>query len=318
MNAMKSIPCLVLAVLCLRGCATPPDSADPSDNGSLSSSMRRTASQRILSRLANVDNGLEVRRLIVNGDPGRIGEILMSHALESPLRADMVESFRRNGFRMVAVPLDVLETIETELGPLTMNMKEWHGQVDDWRSLHERRIDSLGCVVAVNGRVRSYRDGRFQLLVRSWVVPMEDGPFLHLDLVPCFLKGGERRVSLLPREKTRRGEFYDRISITLRIPPDRAFVLAYESPNVKWPGDESGSGSSRAGNDARRRSGPGVGPIDSRGPDTLAPTTLGALLLYGETDPPSRCLLVFVPRIAPNMFPPAPAVSSTLSRAGDS
>jgi hypothetical protein len=235
-------------------------------------------------------------------DAQRIGEALMAVALASPLRPDQVEAFRRNGLRLIAVPAQSLPAIEDAVGPLSMNRNEWHGQIVEWRELHERRMNDQGRVVAINGRVRAYRNGRFQLLVRSWVVMMEDGPYVQMDLVPCFLEGVDRPATFLEQPATPRGELFERLSISVRLDPNVAIVLTCEAPHVAWPSESAPGPVQRTALAPRRGFGPGAAPPDVRGPDASAPMTLGPLFLGDDGAGASRGLLVFVPRIPDTMF----------------
>ena len=56
-----------------------------------------------------------------------------------------------------------------------------------------------------------------------------------------------------------------------------------------------------AGNPSYRRK---VGPVDPSAGDATNPVTLGEFMLMGDRQPLMRCLLIFLPRIAPELFPP--------------
>ncbi|MCZ6836532.1 MAG: hypothetical protein O7G85_12220 [Planctomycetota bacterium] len=272
-------------------------------------------SNPVLRRFSNVENGLEVRRWIVQGDLDRIGQTLADHESVVPIDESLQATLRRNGLRLRQVPIEQLESIETDLAPLALNRNEWHGQITEWSVLHEYTLANSREIVAINGRVHSYEDGKFQLMARSWVVQMEDGPFLHLDIIPCFVKREPTRVQLIPQDQVHRykGSRFDRLRLTMRLDPKMAYILTCESPGVAWPDEEGAALSRTAARSPSRRRGPGPGPVDVRGPDSGAPKTLGTLLLNREGLPPSRGVLVFIARISPDLSPAPEAKTRTAS-----
>src|SRR5688572_26274372 len=157
------------------------------------------------SRLTNTDNGLELRRWSVLDQPQVLRQVLARHRDGEALDAEALNRLRRNGFRFIRVPLEALPELLSDLGGASIDRTEWHGQVHVWPPLAQRpvaqgpsaprhgRRDAAsppanrygsGAAVAVDGRIDRYDRGEFRLLARSWTVHMEDGPFLHLELLP--------------------------------------------------------------------------------------------------------------------------------------
>jgi hypothetical protein len=297
------------------GCAQGPD-VDRTPMRPAAAGRDQSPSQQVLRRLTNIENGLEVRRWIVQGDPERIGRVVTAHGGTAALGVELHERYRRDGLRLYQVPAGLVDAIATDLQPLSLSLNEWHGQIDAWRELLERPAPGRQ-VVAVGGRVRAFSQGAFQLLVRSWVVPMEDGPFLHIDLAPCFVDKSQRDL-LLGQVRPERGEVFEGLAVTLRLDPTMAYVLTTEAPSVRWPGETGAAGVSStqtATDRPRRRIGPGADAMrtpapaatgadqSGPGPNVAAPLTLGTLLLGGEALPATRSVLVLVPRIAPELHP---------------
>ena len=135
---------------------------------------------------------------------------------------------------------------------------------------------------------------------------MEDGPILQLELVPFLATGPSQRALLIPGNKLLIGKRIDELALTLPLESGLAYVLTYESPQISWPGDEAreSSGILDQPPSKRRMLGPHEA-VESKGPSTSIATTLGELLLKIYTQPPSHNMLVFIPRIAPDLHPPS-------------
>ncbi len=272
----------------------------------LQSSSSRSLSKGILGRFINVDNGLEVQRWIVQTESKRIAEVLIHLSTTSSLDPEMLERLRRNGFRLVAIAADQLDNLKQGIGPFTQDRSEWHGQINSWRKLHHLDIEPEGRNVVINGRVRRFKTGELQLLIRSWIVQMEDGPFLQLEMVPFLDTGSQQRAQLIPGNKLLIGKRIDELALNLPLYPGLAYVMTYESPQISWPGDEEQEfpGIRDRPPPTRRMLGP-LESVESNGSSSSLATTLGELLLKINTQPPSHDMLVFIPRIAPELHPPS-------------
>lgn len=298
---MKILYIPVVAIM-MTACAS--NAGDRSDQ-TLQSSSSRSSSEGILGRFTNVDNGLEVQRWIVQTESKRIAEVLINLSKSSSIDPDILERLRRNGFRLVAIEADQLDTLKQGIGPLVQDRSEWHGQIQNWRKLHHLDIEPEGRNVVINGRVRRFKTGELQLLIRSWIVQMEDGPFLQLEMVPFLDSGPLKRAQLIPGNKLLIGKRIDELALNLPLHPGLAYVMTYESPQISWPGDEEreSPGIRDPSSPKRRMLGPHEA-VESQGPATSIATTLGELLLKINTQPPSHDMLVFIPRIAPELHPP--------------
>lgn len=260
-------------------------------------------------RLARIDNGLEVRQWMVADDPDRLAAAVMSHrsgqALDPPAR----ERLRRNGFRLVRVPVARLDELLADLGGATLNATAWHGQVPSWREMIHRWVPAAGRAIAIDGRTQRYEGGTFRLMLRGWTMQMEDGPYFHLEVMPQYRPPAPASLGRLragPRHPG--GEWLDSLAIELLLEEGFAYVLAGESPHVAWPqidGRQPGGAGRTSEGDRPDPSNPGFrGPSDRVGPEGAPPTTVGELLLAGEPGRPGRGILVLVPKVAPHLFPP--------------
>jgi hypothetical protein len=278
-------PCLLI----LAGCAATPEnageSADARNSNLGAQSFRAT--------------GLEIRQWVIAGDGAgaALTDLLRRYRSGDPPETEALERLRRNGFRIVRVRADELDAIAGETQGLTHDRSGWHGQMHEWRELHGVGLGSGGIAVAIDGRVRRFDRGSLRLMSRAWIVPMEDGPQLSIDLVSQHHSPARAQYRRLlgQRGTGGGGDFGDAavpsIHASLLLEDGYAYILVPESPAAQW--DRDGDGDAPRAEGARRS-----------GPEIEMPRTIGEVVLGG---PPgvrsSRGVLIFVPHIAPELFP---------------
>lgn len=294
--------------LLVGGCEAPPPAAPTDAFVSKHQSANATASSKAASlrhKLTGSDNGLEVRRLLINDRSDIILNALTSHADGQAADSDALRRLKRNGLRFVRVPLDRLDPCITDLGLASYDANEWHGQVLEWRSLLDRPIDESGRAVAVDGLLRRYERGDLRLMMRAWTVQMEDGPAMHLEMVPRRRLPQTNNLRKLLSEQALGGtggeQAFPSMALDLQLQPGFAYVLISESPNVDWAGLDGDAGGAPQASVAAiqpKANVPRTGPFDDWNP--AAPPTLGEFLLQVKRDPPhppGRGILIFIPKI---------------------
>ena len=261
-------------------------------------------------RLLASEHGLEVRQWVVPEEPGTIGAALSAYSDGEAIGAERAAVLRRNGLRFVRVPVRKINALRRDLGIASMDVTAWHGQIYQWRQLQQRRIGPAGAAVAVNGFVRRFGPGRLRLMARSWSVPMEDGVYLNLELVPRYDPPHSPTLNrLLGRRES--GEILASMALEVQLRPVSAYVLTFESPEVSWP--EPGRPPQAADEDPAAAHGErGADSPDPQppGPETDTPVTVGELLFRG-TLPRARGMLVFVPRIPADDEVTRPVIQTT-------
>ncbi len=312
---MIRIPCslTVLVVAVFTGCAS---SQAPSVPGVINETGLRSRSTEGLTRLINTTSGLEVRRWVIQDDPNRIGAALMKYWDPKAVGPARTSALRRNGLRFVRVQADQIDALLAELGLASLDVTAWHGQIYDWRKLQQYSIGSGGVEVALDGRVVRYGPGWFRLMVRAWTVQMEDGLYLNLELLPQFQPPHAPRLRKLLGDRTASGEVFASIALEVQLEAGFAYVLTGESPQVQWRenADRSELPQENPSPDSvgsTQRPADGSSKADER--SLAAAATIGELLFVRQAQPPTRNMLVFVPRISTPMFPRGQVAARSLS-----
>jgi hypothetical protein len=295
----------LLAALGVSGCRSDAP-AVPEDQPArtLAQSMADEPSDAV-RRLTGNDNGLELHKWLVEDQPDLIASAMARYGRGDVLGPEADRRFRRNGLRFVRVALDDLSALLEALGGASVNVKGWHGQILQWRAIHELSLERHPQTLAVDGRFRRVEGGRLALLARAWTVLMEDGPHLQLELVPEYRRETRRSTDLrqlLERpDGTGASEPITTMAVDVALEAGFAYLLTYEAPQADW----SESGAPAPLEDAGGPAGQGVGP------EAVAPRTLGQRLLWSDAGRTGRGVLVFVPRIPRELYPPELVVSGS-------
>ncbi|MHC4429424.1 MAG: hypothetical protein ACYS0D_12610 [Planctomycetota bacterium] len=254
--------------LFLTGCAT-----DAGPN------VARPRSTDRLTRLVSNDDGLELRQWAIAADPTHVAQVLAGFADGAAAGPDVIERLDRNGLSLVRVPRSDLRALRDALGVAALNLTAWHGQVYEWREAIQRPLGPGPTAIAVDGHVRRYEaGGAVRLMMRAWTMPMEEGPYLSLELAPVHERPQPQLERLLGADGLRGT---DRLGehVELALTPGHAWVLT-EAVSIEKPDADAT-------------------PTDTpRGPAAPTPLTVGGLLFASDGERPTSGLLVFVPEIA--------------------
>ncbi len=286
---------IAAATALLGGCASPGPLAETAQ-----------APPDWLKRFVNTDNGLELRRWDVADDPRRIGAALMQFAGGPVLDPQRVWALRRNGLRFVRVRADQVDALLDALGPTSLDLSAWHGQIVQWRNLLELRIEGGDAAIAVDGHAERCGPGHLRLMARAWTVQTERGALLNLELLPKHQPPRSLRLQRLLGERAPPGRLFWSLALEVQLEPGFAYVLTGASPQAEWTAPGTAAGIAGV---ERQVPAPGLGPAAD------APPTLGELFFTGG-EPPRRSMLVFLPRIPDGLLSP-PQVAAERAAAED-
>lgn len=250
--------------------------------------------------LPNTDNGLEVRKLLLTPEQASklVAALDARQEEQDAIPADVLKRLSQNGWRFARIPAPDVEAIVTDLGQMTVDVREWHGQAPDWRPLQERTIGPKPRAVAIDGRIRSYDRGAFALMIRSWTVQTENGPFMYMEALPWY--HGPRSTDLrrlLGDSPASSGQALGSMAMDLMLDADFGYVLLAASPAqeaVAQAGDSSAT---------VNRKKPMIGPSGDDEAENALTMTIGEFLMTTERKPPMRVVFVFTPRIAAELDP---------------
>jgi len=210
------------------------------------------------SNVRGGDNGLEAVQWNAPCDAAHAARTLEAHGRGGTLPPETLERLRRNGFAVAEVPTDALPAALADLGGTLSDIRNWHGQVPEWRELLRTNVGS-GVAVFTGDRVVPVDGGSIRLSMRGWTVPMEDGGLFWLEMIPHAVTRESAAVTAIsPRDRLRGDAFPDAgFSVVL----DKGWSLLLCPEPVA------------------------ANPAGSPRPETEPPATLGTLLLPCENLP---------------------------------
>jgi hypothetical protein len=257
-----------------------------------------------------VEAGLEARLWVVENRSGVLAGALRDYPAPAAADPAELETWRRNGFRVLEVPLEDLETVLAGLPTIGPRHREWLGLLPEWvEAVKGAQLAGQQPVRLDSGPVM-LGPGGLRLVTRCWTTPAPGpisgdqaaGPaaLLHIEVMPELV--GPRRAErdeiarlldggVAPRSGVR-GMAFDRLRLSLTASGGSALVIVPEDPEVDWRADAEGRPESGLDPDAARAL---VGPRMPKAP------TLGELMLTSLALPESvgdaRVVVVLVPRV---------------------
>ena len=220
------------------------------------------------------------------------------------------QKLQLNGFRLRRIPLHELDYFLEALGGTTLKATAWHGQVLEWRELHKAALAPQGQALAINNSVRRLKPGTVRLMVRAWTVLLEDGPYLHVDMMPFYDQPSDDSLRRLLDQERSLGQALPEAALDVKLNDGYAYILTCESPSASWDELEDGSSSTPEGDTSGDEQESSTNqsifardkPIEPLGPATTPPTTIGQLLFGSRSNQPRRCMLVLIPKLPDTLF----------------
>jgi hypothetical protein len=252
--------------------------------------------------------GLESHLWVVENGGGSLARAMRSFGPPATAAPAAVELWRRNGFRVLEVPVARLDELRESLLTIGPLHRQWLGMLPEWVEVVKgAQLAGERPVALDNGPVR-LGPGRLRLVSRCWPVPSVGarpdgsaaGAVLRLEVMPELEMKPQgvplERLLEEPDPQSRAGVHgiaFDRLLLGVVASGESAIVIVPEEPGVDW----TMAAEERPEGDARE--GVVFGP---RAPET---PTLGALMLTSLALPESagdaRIVVVLVPR-APQKF----------------
>jgi hypothetical protein len=337
--ARRAAPLAAAPLLALAACATPgvTTADDPPARGSAGGGDRFARANAILGADAV---GLETHWWITADDDQRIARALAPFA-EEPLDADpaALERWRRDGFLVLAVPIDRLTELQRRTPPRSDWRRRWLGVTTRWEPAIEARRLTAEQRVLFGARPANPGPGTPRLLARAWTEPVPpDAAALRLELA-LQLRSADAETALSLDAPTSladeadRGPLFEGLTLSAALPPTHALVVAPLDPAINLddlladdPDPATAAAAPPAPADPQagttddpiarldelidrlEQNTPGADADAPIGPSTAQPRTLGqtALTLESADGTPLAALLVFLPRL-PDTFTLLPA-----------
>lgn len=256
------------------------------------------------------DAGLEARLWVVENLSGVLAGALRDYPPPAGADAAELDTWKRNGFRVLEVPLDDLEPVLATLPTIGPRHREWLGLLPEWVEVVKGAQLASPQTAKLDSGPVTLGPGRLRLVARCWTTPAltpargdqtaTPAALLHIEVMPELL--GPKRpdrdemarlldTTITPRAGVR-GMAFDRLRLGITASGGSAVIIVPEDPDVDWRADAEGRPESGLDPDAAR---------DVVGPRIPQAPTLGELMLTSLALPESvgdaRVVVVLVPRV---------------------
>lgn len=283
--------------------------------------------------------GLEIQWWTVTDQDVALAQAFAPYADgPTPMPADVRANWRRNGFRMIAVPVRDMAALLQSLPIEDKVNRIWMGQANEWTIAAPGAPWSGERSLRIDGEVIRLGAGQIRMLVRAWVSPTEGAPTLRTDLAVQYWNAANSAAALAPfaRATVRRpeteGMIFRSLTAPMELSGDWVYCIIPEDPDVDW------ATLAKSGEQQAQATLPGSEPrLPARAPspffepespdDALAlgpappgiPLLADALLSRIELLPTrrhARSLVILAPSVpgAFRLAPPAPAGSTSTPR----
>ena len=96
------------------------------------------------------------------------------------------ESIKLEGIQLLKIVAIDVPAIVASIGDVENETYAWHGQILEWRDLHQRAIDQDGMLISAEGIPHFIQKGTLTLLGRSWLIEREYGLSMYLQCMPTW------------------------------------------------------------------------------------------------------------------------------------
>ncbi len=197
-----------------------------------------------------------------------------------PLTGALLDRFRANGLRVLAVPVGELGRVRNALPTAGPSEQRRLVETTDWAVAVEGPLLGRGTPARMDSGILTLDEGRLRLLTRAWTAPVFDGSTapsagLRLDVVVEHAAPARRdEFELLPTLRAPERTAFERLSFELLLDGSTAIVLVPEEPTLTFAG--------QAESHAKRNE-----PVEADEPRDIGPPapfvqTLGGLMLGGR------------------------------------
>jgi len=142
----------------------------------------------VVSSNANVDvvgNGVRIRYMLIEANGGASFDMIESvgRLIRSKKHSLALE---HEGFIVRVAQTDTLNQLLESYGSTADHKQVFHGQIVNWRDVHQQEVNKQGMVVTFNDKPYAINDGYLSLLTRAFEMRREDGLYTYVQVVPTW------------------------------------------------------------------------------------------------------------------------------------
>lgn len=270
-------------------------------------------------------NGLEVLWFVCRDADDSLATALAPYALQTiDVAPETHDALRRNGLRLVRIPLDDFSSVRASLRPVGPTERTWLGWSLHWSEAFRARSLARNATVTIDGDPLTLDAVGSRFLARAWGSSTVEGERVRIEFATQLLATtpfaspyeplADAQPVDLSGYELRRGEIVDQLAFEAQLEPGFAYLVVPADPAEDWLAIAEGR--STIG-DEPAPAAPGFEYADAPrdlsdlaivfGPPAPAPQTIGQAILTSwdpfetrqeaaERTPLLKAIVAFVPR----------------------
>ena len=196
--------------------------------------------KKLISMKPNIDvvaDGISVLIVEVTPSQGELGEHLAQFG-ESLEDKPLISNLEQEGMHVRLIAASDITGLVSSIGEVINNEIVWHGQMVDWRDIHQRKVLQQGMLISRKKVPYFIRRGYLSLLARSWLIGREDGLFMYLQTMPTWHIPRSVTLSVDQAKTPLQSSVFQDISVEVLLQDGEALVFAVELPREESPEEQ--------------------------------------------------------------------------------
>ena len=196
--------------------------------------------KKLISMKPNIDvaaNGISVLIIEVAPSQGELGEQLTQFG--KPLEDEpLISKLEQEGIHVRIIAASDITELVSSFGEVMNKEIVWHGQMVDWRDIHQRKVLRQGMLISREKVPYFIRRGYLSLLARSWLIGREDGLFMYLQTMPTWHIPRSVTLGFDQAKTPLQSNVFQDISVEVLLQDGEALVFAVELPREASPEEQ--------------------------------------------------------------------------------
>ena len=235
-----------LALAALAACAASCAKEKPNQARAIADTTPLLAQDDVLTPVVRGGtNGLEVLWFVCRDADDSLASALAPYVQQPvDVPSDAHDSLKRNGLRLVRIPLDDFSSVRASLRPVGPTERTWLGWSLHWSEAFRARSLARNATVTIDSDPITLDAVGSRFLARAWGSPTTEGERVRVEFATQLLSASPMTSRFQPladaqpvdlsEYELRRGELIEQLSFEAQLAPGFAYLLVPAAPDEDW------------------------------------------------------------------------------------
>lgn len=177
------------------------------------------------SNVSVVGNGVLVRYLVVSSSPDAAFETFESIG-RSIHNDEHSSALHHEGFVVRVAETSLVNELVEEYGNTEEHSQVFHGQIVNWRDIHQQEVNKKGMVVTFQDKPYALNDGFLSILARSFEMRREDGLYTYVQIVPTWHVPRGSSTLIGDRQTPKQSRVFTELQFDELLPDQESLIIA--------------------------------------------------------------------------------------------